>query len=74
MSEVLEPKVGERYEVALEDCCIEGSFVATVTAVVTDYGPRHGLLFDNGVRLTNWSGVRFRLHRGGRDSRSGVLG
>lgn len=59
--------VGRRYAVALADCCVAGTFTATLTEQEIDDGSAHpddaglvlSLTFDNGVTLTEWNGATF---------------
>lgn len=58
-----DPEIGERYRVTLADCCIVGGF----TARVVEMSPQEEdgevyattIVFDNGVRLEEWSSVGF---------------
>jgi hypothetical protein len=47
-------EVGKRYFVMLTDCCIVGSFTATVIGYEENL-----ITFDNGVELNTWDQVRF---------------
>lgn len=52
---------GERCSVFVQDCCVTASFTARLVAVTRDpEGYVGAMSFDNGVELTDWSGVLFR--------------
>lgn len=56
--------VGTRYSVTLDDCCVAGHFVSTLTGFVLDTDDEafiDTLGFENGVCLTEWNGVTFRV-------------
>lgn len=57
-------EIGTRYAARFDDCCVGGSFTATLTEVLTivdgdDLAYPVTLVFDNSVRLDEWNGVRF---------------
>lgn len=54
-----EVQQGRKYRVQFQDCCVEGEFTAVLAEVKgTDFGPDR-MEFDNGVVLTQISGVDF---------------
>lgn len=56
ISYVNEGHVGKQFEVSIDDCCVNGYFVATLVAVDgEDYGQE--VKFDNGVTLELQGGV-----------------
>lgn len=62
-------EVGRTYAVTLNDCCIEGAFVATLVSMREEFGEDEDtefpqLTFSNGVTLTNWSQAVFEEARG----------
>lgn len=51
---------GMRVSAMIQDCCVEGSFHATVEKIVHGRdGYVSAVIFDNGVALTNFMGVEF---------------
>lgn len=58
MSVLAAPRVGQRYRVTFQDCCVSGSFEATVSRVEADDEFVYELAFDNGVVLTNTAAAK----------------
>jgi hypothetical protein len=66
-------KVGTRYRVEIDDCCVEGVFTAAITQIVrrlenddllhvvetTDMDSVDQINFDNGVIFTNCDALKF---------------
>lgn len=47
-----EPALNRTYEVSFADCCVSGSFIATLTEIKRDRWDRPIWTFTNGVTIT----------------------